>query len=53
MAANQILYDILEEYGLEELYAFAEDVWTDGATPTDVVLQLQDQPVFQLSLIHI
>lgn len=47
MAANQILYDILEEYGLEELYAFAEDVWTDGATPTDVVLQLQDQPVFQ------
>ena len=47
MAANDVLYNILEEYGLEDLYDFAEDVWTDGATATELILQLQDQPVFR------
>ena len=47
MAANDVLYNILEEYGLEDLYDFAEDVWTDGATATELILKLQDQPVFK------
>lgn len=45
--SNQLLFDILEEYGLESLYNFAEEVWTDGATPNNILLELQDQPEFK------
>ena len=45
--ANTLLFSILKEYGLENLYSFAEEVWTDGATTTDLMLQLQDTEQFK------
>jgi len=32
MAANDILMSILEDYGLEDLYSFAQNLWVEGST---------------------
>lgn len=47
MAANDILMGILEDYGLEDLYSFAQNLWVEGSTAADVLVQLRDQPKFK------
>tara|TARA_R100000278_G_scaffold35102_1_gene31600 strand:+ start:10509 stop:11321 length:813 start_codon:yes stop_codon:yes gene_type:complete len=47
MAANDILMSILEDYGLEDLYSFAQNLWVEGSTAADVLVQLRDQPKFK------